>query len=49
MPRKTRKDITVKGIEKKLGLSKGSIRNPSNKRKRREDATLEAIRKKSKK
>lgn len=28
MPRKTRSDIKVGNLEKKLGLGKGSIRNP---------------------
>ncbi len=28
MPRKTRSDIKIGNLEKKLGLGKGSIRNP---------------------
>ena len=46
--RKVRKDITVKGLEKKLGVKTGAIRNPSGK-KARSDKKLETIRKKKKK
>ena len=46
--RKVRKDITVKGLEKKLGVGTGTIRNPSG-RKARGDKKLETIQKEKKK
>ena len=48
MPRKDRKDITVGSFEKKHGLPKGTIRNPS-KRKTRKDKKLGTIRKQKEK
>ena len=44
MARKDRNDITVGKLEKKHGLPKGTIRNPSG-RKTREDKQLGTIRK----
>lgn len=46
--RKIRKDITVGGLEKKLGMKLGTIRNPSGK-KARSDKKLETIQKEKKK
>jgi hypothetical protein len=43
--KKPRSDIKVGNLEKKLGLQKGSIRNPKTGRKRRKDATLKGIEK----
>jgi hypothetical protein len=48
MARKDRSDITIGSFEKKHGLSKGAIRNPDG-RKKRKDTKLETIRKKTKK
>ncbi len=44
MARKIRKDITVEGLEKKLGLRKATIRNP-NLRKARKDKQLKTLQK----
>ena len=46
--RKVRKDITVKSLEKKLCVSKGTIRNTSG-RKARSDKKLDTIQKEKKK
>ena len=46
--RKVRKDITVKGLEKKLKVEPGTIRNPSG-RKARSDKKLDTIQKEKKK
>jgi len=42
--RKTRKDITVGGLEKKLSLKEGTIRNPD-RRKARRDKQLKTLQK----
>jgi hypothetical protein len=47
-PRKDRKDITVKSLEKKHGLPPGTIRNASG-RDTRGDKKLETIRKEAEK
>lgn len=49
MTRKTRSDATVKTVEKKLGVPKGTIRNPGTGRKTRKDTTLGTLRKRNKK
>ena len=46
--RKTRKDITVGSLEKKLGLKQGTIKNPDG-RKARKDKKLATLQKEAKK